>query len=114
MVEDFGCLPVPGDAVITAGQLKIAKAREFARALRRLPFVRLTECRRSESPAFEAVAFDSFDHRRDQTAEFPGEFLELFVIRVLQERVVQVADKMDQAFLLRTVYGFVCGVEIRY
>jgi integrative and conjugative element protein (TIGR02256 family) len=59
LVKDFSCLPVPGDAVITAGQLKIAKAREFARALRRLPFVRLTECRRSESPAFEAVGFET-------------------------------------------------------
>jgi integrative and conjugative element protein (TIGR02256 family) len=59
LVKDFDCLPVPGDAVITAEQLKIAKAREFARALRRLPFVRLIECRRSESPAFEAVAFET-------------------------------------------------------
>jgi len=59
LVKDFDCLPVPGDAAITAGQLKIAKAREFARALGRLPFVRLIECRRSESPAFEAIAFET-------------------------------------------------------
>jgi len=59
LVNNYDCLPVPGDAVITAEQLKIAKAREFARALRRLPFVRLTECRRSETSGFEAVAFET-------------------------------------------------------
>jgi hypothetical protein len=32
LVNNYDCLPVPGDTVITAEQLKIAKAREFARA----------------------------------------------------------------------------------
>jgi hypothetical protein len=59
LVNNLDCLPVPGDTVSSPDQLKIAKAREFARALRQLPFVCLTECRRNQSPSFEAVGFET-------------------------------------------------------
>jgi hypothetical protein len=59
LVNKTDYLPVPGDTAISTKQLKIAKSREFARALLHLPFVRLIECRRSESPPVEVVAFDT-------------------------------------------------------
>ena len=59
MVNNSERLAVPGDTIVAAEQLRIKKAREFAHALRRLPFVRLTECRRSDSLRFEAVGFET-------------------------------------------------------
>jgi len=52
-------LAVPGASPLAAGKLRIAKARDFAHALRRLPFVRLTGCWRNESQRFEAVGFET-------------------------------------------------------
>jgi hypothetical protein len=52
-------LPAPGELTIEAGQLGLEKSRQLAEALRRLPFVRLEECRRATSPPSETIVFET-------------------------------------------------------
>src|SRR5208282_2452612 len=55
-----------------------------------------------------------FHHRLHQSGKRPGELPEFFVIWALQKCVVEVANEMNQAFLLRALYGIVRSVEIRH
>lgn len=52
-------LPASGELSIDAGQLELEKAYQLARALQRLPFVQLVECRRNGSPLFETIVFET-------------------------------------------------------
>src|SRR5271166_1462181 len=53
-------------------------------------------------------------HGLDQADKLPPEPLEHVVIRVFQQIVVQVADEMDKAFLLRAINGIIRRVKIRH
>src|SRR5215469_4409703 len=68
----------------------------------------------SQKTFLEAVLVHRLNHRLHQASEVPYELLELFVVRVLQQLVVQVTDDMNQTFLLWALYCIVRCIEIRH
>jgi hypothetical protein len=66
----------------------------------------------SQKTFLEAALIHRLNHRLHQASEVPHELLELFVVRVLQQLVVQVTDDMNQTFLLWALYCIVrCAID---
>ena len=61
---------------------------------------------------FETAPVHRLHHLLDQVAKTSDEPLDSMVIWMFQQFVIQIPNKMNQAFLLRTLYSVVRRVEI--
>jgi hypothetical protein len=62
---------------------------------------------------FEAKSVYGFNHWFQQSCEVSDDLLKIVVERMIQGCIVQIANKVDETFLLRTFEGFVCSIEVR-
>src|SRR5437868_1605362 len=66
-----------------------------------------------EVPFLESILLNSFENGNNQVLDLQNEGFKFTVGRGLPEILVQIANQVDKAFLLSTLYGIIARVKVR-